>query len=53
MAPPKRLARAGFLPIVTNMGSLSVVLLCSVKPVWVGSDAEGLRFKAGITAAAA
>jgi hypothetical protein len=48
-----RFARRGDLPKVTNMGSMSVVLLATVKPVWVGSLAEGLASRALIVLDAA
>lgn len=43
-----RFARRGDLPKVTNMGSMSVVLLARAKPVWVGSLAEGWALRAAI-----
>ena len=53
IAPPIRLARMGSLPNVVNMGSMFVVLLEKVKPVWVGSLAAGCRARAQRVTAAA
>lgn len=46
MAPPMRFARAGSLPNVTNIGSMFVVPLARLKPVWVISSAAGLSSRA-------
>jgi hypothetical protein len=48
-----RFAREGSLPIVWKSDSWSVVALARQKPVWVGSEAEGLRVSAESVFAAA